>query len=66
MSYDKAAKIRRVPIGTVRSRLCRARQALRALMGIDQGYQDCSPSGSRRRRRVGLQPQYLSGRWSRP
>jgi RNA polymerase sigma-70 factor (ECF subfamily) len=36
MSYETAAKVLSVPVGTVRSRLSRGRDALRRLMGLPE------------------------------
>jgi DNA-directed RNA polymerase specialized sigma24 family protein len=36
MSYETAAKILSIPVGTVRSRLSRGRDALRRLMGLPE------------------------------
>jgi len=48
MSYETAAKVLAVPIGTVRSRLSRAREALRQFM--DMNGEAKSASGARQRR----------------
>ena len=36
MSYEQAAEILKIPVGTVRSRLSRGRDALRAAMGMNE------------------------------
>jgi RNA polymerase sigma-70 factor (ECF subfamily) len=35
MSYEDAAAILKIPVGTIRSRLSRGRDALRQLMGME-------------------------------
>jgi RNA polymerase sigma-70 factor (ECF subfamily) len=37
MSYEQAAEVFKIPVGTVRSRLSRGREALRELMAMNEG-----------------------------
>ena len=53
MRYEDAAEILAIPVGTVRSRLSRGREALRRLMEMQK---DASDEGSGGRRSVALRP----------
>ena len=51
MLYEEAASFLGIPVGTLRSRLSRTRQQLRALMGLDEKHHgaaaDCAENGRR-------------------
>jgi RNA polymerase sigma-70 factor (ECF subfamily) len=49
MSYETAAQILSVPVGTIRSRLSRGRDALRRLMDLPEGPHSATASGRERR-----------------
>jgi len=49
MSYETAAQILSVPVGTIRSRLSRGRDALRRLMDLREGPHSATASGRERR-----------------
>jgi RNA polymerase sigma-70 factor, ECF subfamily len=49
MSYETAAQILSVPVGTIRSRLSRGRDALRRLMDLPEAPRSATASGRERR-----------------
>src|SRR5438445_9891332 len=46
MLYEEAASMLGIPVGTLRSRLSRTRQQLRALMGLDEKHQGAAPDAA--------------------
>ena len=49
MRYDEAAAVAGVPIGTVRSRLSRGREALRRILDIEEAEETAPPASAGRR-----------------
>ncbi len=60
MSYEEIAVVMNVPIGTIRSRLSRGRDALRILMGEALADRDAERQPRRQRAPARVQPPHLS------
>jgi RNA polymerase sigma-70 factor, ECF subfamily len=61
MRYEEVAAVLDVPVGTIRSRLSRGREALRRLMGIIPDEDQGAPAAARRSRRL-REPLYSAPR----